>query len=394
SIVSLIAILGVALGVAALIVVLAVMTGMEEGIRDQILGTRSHIVISKFYSFDSRGMVPDEKLYHQILSVKGVKGIAPFILGQVMIKAEGVQGILIRGIDPEMEKNVSVLRDNIISGSLDSLMSNASGDGENGILLGYELANMIGADRIGDEVKIISPYNMKTTPFGETPQMRKFKVVGIFKSGYYEYDTSLGYINIKTAQSFFSLGDRINGIEVKIENIFQAKKISDEIIERIGYEYQATDWMEMNRNFFSAMKLEKWAMFIVLLFLIIIAAFSIITTLIMMVMEKNRDIGILRSMGASKKTIMQIFIFEGLIIGLVGTLIGLILGVSICYVCDTYKLISLPADVYTITHLPFKMVLSEVVIIVISSMIICFLATIYPSLQASRLDPVEALRYE
>jgi len=394
SVASLIAISGVALGVAALIIVLAMMTGMNEDIRDRLIGAQTHIIISKFYGFQGKGLIPDNRLYDQILSIREVVGVAPYIEAQVMIKGDFIRGIMLKGIDPEMEKNVSLLNVNMQSGSLGSLSLSDPSDTLPGIILGTELASLIGANSLGDEVKVFSFFNLKMTPFGEITPMKRFRVVGFFKSGYYDLDSNLGYIDIKTAQSFFLMGDRVNGIEVKIDNIYKVKKVSKAILEKIGEEYYARDWMEMNSNFYSALKLEKWGMFIMVLFLVIIAAFNIVTTLIMMVMEKNRDIGILRSMGACKKTVMRIFIFEGMIIGVLGTLIGLVSGIVICYVLDTYKLISLPQDIYYIAYLPFKMVLSEILIILVSSLVICFLATLYPSLKASRLDPVEAIRYE
>jgi lipoprotein-releasing system permease protein len=394
SFISFIAISGVALGVAALIVVLAVMTGMEEDIKERILGTRSHIIISKFQGFGSKSLVPDKVIFDKILSVPGVLGVAPYILKQIMIRADQVQGIMIRGIDPVMEKNVSTLKETMILGDINNLNSDEKGDSTAGILIGSELADTIGARNIGSEIYLISPYSSRLTPAGEVPRMKKFKLAGIFKSGYYEWDSSLAYIDLKSAQRFFGMGDSISGIEVRIRDIYKVKKIAAEITRKLGDEFYTTDWMEMNRNLFSALKLEKWAMFIVLLFLIVIAAFNIITTLIMMVMEKNRDIGIMRSMGATKRSIMKIFILQGMIIGFIGTISGLILGISISYICDTYKLIRLPLDVYYIAYLPFRMLPGEIVLITISSLLICFLSTIYPSLKASRLDPVEAIRYE
>lgn len=389
SLISLFSVGGVALGVAALIIVLAVMSGFEGDLRDKILGTNSHVIIQKH----GQPTMEDYKwVLEQVRQIKHVEFASPFIYTQVMLTSEqNVLGVVLRGIDPEGEALVTNLGQNIIEGDLKHL-SRTNDDGLAGIVLGLELARNLGVF-YNDELNVVSPTGT-ITPMGMAPRSVRMRVVAIFNSGMYEYDSSLAYISLKTTQDFLRLGDRVTGVEVRVDDIYLAKEVAYEIQNKLGFPFWTRDWMEMNRNLFSALKLEKLAMFIILTLIIIVAAFNIVSTLIMMVMEKNKDIAILKSMGASSRGIMFIFMLEGLVIGFVGTVLGGVGGAVTCFVADKYKLIKLAGDIYYMSYLPFKMRPQEVVVICLASIIISFLATLYPSWQASKLDPAVALRYE
>ena len=261
-----------------------------------------------------------------------------------------------------------------------------------GIVIGKDLARNL-AVFLGDTIDVVSPFG-RVTPTGTAPKVEKFRVVGIFDTGMYEYDANLALISIPAAQRFFSMGEMVTGIEIKVDDIYLADSVADKIHKMLGFPYWTRDWMEMNKNLFSALKLEKFGMFVILTLIIVVAAFNIIGTLIMMVMEKGRDIAILKSMGATEGSIMKIFMMEGLIIGVAGTIIGCIGGYTLCELLDTYHFIKLPSDVYQLDTLPVKMNPLDFLYISLSAVVISFLATLYPSWNASRLDPVEALRYE
>ena len=261
-----------------------------------------------------------------------------------------------------------------------------------GIFIGKELAQNLGV-MLDDTVVVVSPMGA-LAPMGTGPPMKKFRVSGIFDSGMYEYDTSLAYISLKSAQKFLTMEDAVSGVEVKVQDIYGVKKVAQEIQKALGFPFWIKDWMQMNRSLFAALKLERVMMFILLVLIVLVAAFGIVSTLIMVVMEKNKDIAILKSMGATAKSIMRIFILEGLIIGVVGTILGLIGGYVICALLAKYQFISLPKDVYYMSHLPVKMNVLDFLIVAFSAMAISLLATLYPSWQASKLDPAEAIRYE
>lgn len=396
SLTSIISIGGVMLGVMALIIVLAVMTGFEDDLRNKILGTNSHAVILKR---NNTGMENYTEVIEKVKTVPDVKAAAPFIFSQVMINSNtNVAGVVIRGIDPEAESGVTDLAKNMLEGSLNLLKEqfdnreSEAGPKRDAIIIGLELARLLGVI-VGEDVTVVSPTGTQL-PSGPVPKLKKFRVVGIFYSGMFEYDSSLVYISLTAAQRFFNMKDSVTGVEVKVSDIYEAPRIADQIQEILGAGYLVRDWAEMNRNLFSALKLEKIAMFIILVLIVLVAAFNIASTLIMMVMEKNKDIAILKSMGATSKSIMKIFVVEGLTIGFVGTLLGCIFGFLICWVADTYKLIKLQGDVYYLDHLPFKMTALDFVLVATMSILICLLATVYPAWQASKLDPVVALRYE
>ena len=403
SVITVISVGGIALGVAALIIVLAVMTGFEQDLREKILGIRAHILVTRQQFSEATQLLLSDEVMQKIRSVDGVAGVSPFVFGQVMVRSPyRTQGIAIRGVDPRLEAAVSDLQKNMIEGKLDLLLrrdfkpeDDTEGDAESeydGIILGQELANNLGL-YVGDKVAVISPFG-RQTPTGLVPKLRWVVVAGIFRSGMFEFDSNLAYISLVAAQDFFDMGDEINGYEIRTNDIYEAKSVAEEVAHVLGPPYKATDWQEMNKTLFAAMKLEKIAMFIILALIVLVAAFNIASTLIMMVMERNKDIGILKSMGASNRSVMGIFMIEGTLIGVAGTVIGAIVGALICHVADKYHLIKLAGDVYYLSYLPFKMTPLDFVLICLGSILLSFVSTLYPSRQAARLDPVEAIRYE
>ncbi|MCD6327525.1 lipoprotein-releasing ABC transporter permease subunit [bacterium] len=399
SIITVISVGGIALGVAALIIVLAVMTGFEQDLKTKILGTRAHIVLTRKPWEDSSQLLLSKDVMAKVREVDGVLGVAPFAFGQVMIRSPyRTQGIAIRGIDPMLEVQVSDLGKNIVEGSINQLLRrDLKPEDEplaayDGIIIGQQLATNLGL-YMNDKVAVISPFG-RQTPAGLVPKLRSMVVVGIFKSGMYEFDSSLAYISLIAAQDFFDMGDEITGYEVKVDDIYQARPIAKTIVDVTDTGLRATDWQEMNKNLFAAMRLEKIAMFIILTLIVLVAGFNIASTLIMMVMERHRDIGILKSMGASNRSIMAIFMLEGTLIGVIGMFIGAVFGVVACHIADKYQLINLSGDVYYLSYLPFRIIPLDFAMICIGSVLISFVSTIYPSRQAAKLDPVEAIRYE
>lgn len=378
-----ISIAGVTLGVAATIIVLSVMTGAQDYIRERILGIKSHVVVMEY----GGGLENYKDVMEKVKRKRYVISTAPFILGQAMLSSETkAVGVMVRGIDPSMEKEVTELSNYMKEGRIEDV-------GDKGLILGKELSRNLGAF-LGDRLKLLSPSGTMT-PMGLAPKIKVFEVVGIFDSGMYEFDSNLAYISLKGAQDFFNLGERVTGIDVKIDDIYKAEMVADDIAESLAMPYFARDWMQMNRNLFSALKLEKIAMFIILILIIFVAAFNIIGTLIMIVIEKSREIAILKSMGANNKGIMKIFMTQGLIIGLAGTILGIGSGYLVCYLLKTYKFITLPSDIYYgLSHLPVKMKPFDFLIVSASALGISLLATLYPSWQAAKLDPIEPLRYE
>lgn len=393
SLITLISIAGVTVGVTALIVVLAVMNGFKEDLRDKILGVTSHVVVSRF-----DGNIPEySKVRARVEKVSGVVAATPFIYTQAMIKSrQAISGAVLRGIEPETAAKVINLPKNMRTGSLKELAAEEKSGGRRatpGIILGNELARNLGVSR-GEPLTVISPLG-RLTPLGQVPRSQTFRVAGIFDSGMYEYDSTIAYVSLGAAQRFLGIGNRATGIEVRVEDIYEADRVARDIGKALGgYPYWSRDWMRMNKNLFSALKLEKIVMFIILTLIILVAAFNIIGTLIMVVMEKTRDIAILKSMGATRRSIMKIFMIEGAIIGLVGTLLGLLGGYTLCKLLATYQFIELPRDVYYISTLPVRMDPLDVTLIALAAIIISLVATVYPAWQASRLDPVEAIRYE
>jgi len=393
SLITLISIAGVMVGVTALIVVIAVMNGFKEDLRYKILGVTSHVVISRFDGNISKY----QEVRAKVGEVSGVNAATPFIYTQVMISSrKAISGAVLRGIEPKTASKVINLPKNMRAGSLEELEAENKPEGMRstpGIILGNELARNIGALR-GDPVTVISPLG-RLTPLGRVPRSQTFRVAGIFDSGMYEYDSTIAYVSLWAAQRFLGIGDRVTGIEVRVDDIYAADRVARAIGKALdGYPYWSRDWMRMNKNLFSALKLEKIVMFIILTLIILVAAFNIVGTLIMVVIEKTRDIAILKSMGATRRSIMKIFMIEGAVIGLVGTLLGLLGGYTICTLLATYKFIELPSDVYYISTLPVQMNPLDVALIALAAIVITLAASVYPAWQASRFDPAEAIRYE
>ena len=377
---------GVAVGVMALLVVLSVMSGFHEDLRKKILGVNAHVVVLNY----TGGIENHEGIIKKLKTIPRVTGASPFVLGQVMVaKGKRAHGVYLRGIDPAYEDQTTSLREHMKEGTLDDLTEDSTLPG---IILGSELAGTLGA-YVGDEINVISPVQ-EIGPMGMLPRVRKFRVVGLFEVGMYEYDTNLALTSLKAAQEFFRTGDSVTGIELRIDDIYSAPEVRERVQEILGPPFYARDWMQMNKNLFSALKLEKFTMFVILTLIILVASFNIISTLIMNVIEKEREIAILKAMGATNRAIMAIFIFQGLMIGLAGTTIGVAGGYLLGYLLNTYEIIKLPADVYYLSSIPVKMNLSDFVAVSLSAICISFLATIYPAYQAARLNPVEPLRYE
>ena len=394
SLITLISSGGVALGVMALIIVLSVMSGFEKDLRDKILGTNAHVVLLQF---GDEGLPQAKALVPRVARLPHVTGAAPFTLHQVMLSSRhGVRGAVLRGIDPQREGRVTDLARNMRQGSLDALQQT-----DEGIILGKSLAAALGV-RVGDPVNVISPVGGGVTPLGMAPRVKQFKLVGLFEAGMYEYDAGLAYIAIPDAQAFFRMGTSVTGIEMKLDDIYQAPQVAGQLQEELGFPFYTQTWMEMNKNLFSALRLEKTVMFVILVMIVLVAAFGIISTLTMVVMEKTREIAILKSMGATAAGIMRIFMVDGIVIGAVGTLLGLLGGIVVTTNLDgivgfferAFGINAFPGDVYFLDKLPHQVNTPDVVAVVIVSLVISFLATVYPSWRASRLNPVEALRYE
>lgn len=388
---------GVMLGVMAMIVVLAVMSGFGRDIKSKILGMNAHIRIMS----RTGTMGQDSTVLGEIRTMDGIRAATPFIHAQIMLRSgRYASGAILKGIDPREAVQVVNLNRRSESNGFEALAGVESPEGDHGpvsspgVILGKELARTLGVSR-GDELFAISALGTSLTPFGtRVPHMKRLEVVGLFDSGMYDYDSSFAFVSINSAQKLLRLDQSVHGIEVKIDDIYRADEISEEILNRLGPGYWAQDWMEMNKNFFSALKLEKVVMFIILVLIILVAAFNIVSTLIMMVMEKSKDIAILKSMGATAKSIMKIFMLEGLIIGMIGTVFGLAGGGIICFLLQRYEFVKLPSDVYYISTLPVRVQGVDVILVALSAIAISFLATLYPSYRASRLEPVSAIRYE
>ena len=394
SIITFISIGGVSLGVMALIVVLAVMSGFENDLKNKILGLNAHVLV---LSWDNQ-VEHYAQLAGQVEKVPGVTGATPFILTQVLLNTpQKVTGAVLRGLEVNSARRVIILDRIIRTGSWKALEAPAgdqpdAGASLPGIILGQELAKQLGLS-LGDPVSVVSPLG-EVSPLGRVPKARPFRLAGTFESGMFEYDSTIAFISLAQAQSFLAMPGRVTGLEVKTRDIYEADRIAIDIKTRLGFPYWTKDWMRMNKNLFSALKLEKLVMFIILALIILVAAFNIVSSLIMVVMEKTKDIAVLKSMGATAGSIMKIFVLEGLIIGVVGTTLGLIGGVGLCEILRKYQFIHLPSDVYYISSLPVLMKGLDILLIVVAAIGITFVATLYPAWQASRLDPVEALRYE
>jgi lipoprotein-releasing system permease protein len=387
SLISVISVLGVAVGVMALIVVLSVYTGFTEGLRDQIIGINAHILVQGFGGeIDNPALLKE-----QVEKINGVAAATPYVYAQALITTGGQSsGIAIRGIDPNSAAKVISLDTKMTSGTLADLTVENSLPA---IILGKEIANQLRV-KAGAKVRLISPSG-PLTPMGVMPKVQTCVVSGIFATGMYEYDSTMGFVSLETARRLAGVEDEgVHGLEVRVTDIDKANLTSAAIRAQLGPAYSARDWMQLNQNLFAALKLEKIGIFIALDLIILVAALNIISALVMVVMEKNKDIAILKSMGAKTGSIMRIFFYQGMVIGLSGTTLGVTLGLSLCAVLKRYKIIELPSNVYPMSTMPVKVVPMDVSIIAISAILITLAATLYPSWKASRIRPADALTYE
>jgi lipoprotein-releasing system permease protein len=379
---------GVFLGVSALIVVLAVMTGFQDGIREKIIAANPHVLI---LSTGGRGVEDASALAARVAGIPDVKSATPFVLQQALftLRGGGATGGLLRGVDLAVPSVRDGLASEIRLGGIAPLLRTG---GEPALLLGRELARSLGAVP-GDHVTVISPQGAMTA-VGLVPKMRRFVVAGYVEVGMYEYDASLAYTSLRAAQEFAGLGDRVSGVELKLVDPFQARVVARSVATTLDGAYWVRDWMDMNRNLFAALQLEKLALFVIVTIIVLVAAFAIIGHLVLLVAEKRKEIGILKAMGASAPSIASIFLVAGMLIGVVGTAAGSAFGLLLIWVQNTYHVIRLAGDVYQISYLPMKLTGSDFAMIVGATLVIAFLATISPARNAARLDPVEVLRYE
>jgi lipoprotein-releasing system permease protein len=383
SVISSISTLGVTVGVMALVIALALTTGVQNEMRDRLLGSTAHV-----YVWKNSGIDDYRADIERISAVNGVLGVGPTIIGKALIVSAGGQTFInLKGVDPALEPNVTDVKRTMQQGSIEAL----SGGDVPGILLGKNLAELL-VVKVGDTVNLITPQGT-LTPMGMLPRQRPARVVGIYALGLLEFDAQWGFVDLEFAERLVgTTGPEL--YQVRVDDVEAAPQIRARIIQSLGPEYTAQDWQQLNQSLFAALWMEKVLIAITIALIVLVAALQIVASLVLMVMEKSRDIGILKTMGTSPRRISLIFMMQGLVIGIVGTAVGGTLAVALCWVLDTYRLVSIPMDVYQVTHVPFTVVPRDFAIVVIGSIVICFLATIYPSRQAARLDPVEALRFE
>lgn len=414
SIISLVSVLGVAIGVAALVVVMGVYNGFTTDIRDKILGSNSHILImstditafdppraSGSLPLDNDSAEPDtaateiystSPLLEKVQAMPGIKAATPYLYTEVLLSTpRGATGLILRGIDPFQAGEALPLLHELSEGNVSGLQTDA--DSPPGIIVGKDLADRFQL-KVGSRINLMSPAGQRTTA-GFAPKIKPFKVVGVFRSGMTDYDNRLAYVSLTASQDLMGLpAGRISGIEAFVNDPYEARSVGESIEAALGVPFYARNWMDMNAGLFAALQLERIGMFIVLAMIILVGSFSIITSLVMLVMEKTRDIAILMSMGATSGVIRRIFMLQGTIIGAVGTSVGYIVGLTLAWLLKKYQFIQLPPGVYTMDKLPILISVPDTVLIGVVSLLMCFLATIYPARQASRLLPAEALRYE
>ncbi len=384
SAISFISTLGVAVGVAALIIAISLMTGLQGELRDRLLGSTSHIFVSHLGS----PITDPAADVARLRTVPHVIAAAPVVYGKALLRTARTDAyITLKGIDPKLE--VSDVRKSMTSGSLDAIIP-ADPDQPDGIVIGQALAKDLGVF-VGDSVTVFTPEGT-LSPMGLVPRTRRLKIVGLFSLGFYETDSSYGFVSLNVAKRL-SGQDYPTYIELRVDDVYRAPSVAEDIHTRFGKMYLAQDWTVSNGALFSALWLEKTGLAIAIGLIVMVAALNIIATLVLMVMEKSRDIAILKTMGAPPRSIMIIFMLQGLLIGGAGTIVGAVLGRGLAFVLDRYRLIHIPVDVYSISYLPFRIATSDLVVVLVTAMLICFVATLYPSRQAAKLDPAEALRY-
>ncbi|MFH1776530.1 MAG: lipoprotein-releasing ABC transporter permease subunit [Candidatus Omnitrophota bacterium] len=372
SIISLISIIGIAVGVMTLIVVIGVMSGFDAQLRDKIIGTNSHLIIEKENGIDNY-----QEVNNIALKNPHVLAVSEFVSAQVMIRSKDyLANVVLRGINPETEPAVTNIKEYLKYGVFNLQ--------DKGIIIGKQLAARLGK-RIGGRIEVLSPINAEITAYN---------ITGIFDSGMYDFDSALVFTSIDQAKKITMQEDVVSGIGIKIDDVYKADKVKDELKKILTYPYWVRSWMDINRNLFNALRLEKTAMFIILALIVVVAALNIVSTLMMTVMEKTKDIGILKSVGATNNSIRKIFILDGLMIGTLGTFFGGVCGFLLSYILKNYDLIKLPQDIYYIDKLPIKIETFDISLIIIAALAISLMATLYPAHQAAQLKPVEALRYE
>lgn len=385
SVITSISILGITIGVMALVIAIALITGFQQDVQDKILGSTAHIMISEV---TGDGIGDYSALLHDVEQVPGVTEVSPVAYNTVLIKGPyKSSGVVLRGLDFSREEAAEQWDRELERGSLPGEIG-----GREGIILGWDIAFNIGA-AIGDVVTVLA-VSERLTPMGMFPKIKNLQVTGIFRTGLYEYDASSALVDLPTAQDIFNLDGRINLVQVRIKEIFQAPQVRERIREVLPPDTYASTWMEMNRQLFSALKLEKKLMFFTIALIVLVASLNIIATLILMVMEKTRDIGILMAMGATSQSIRRIFFFQGAMIGITGTSLGTLLGLLWCWLANTFKLIKVPVDIYQIPYVPFRIGVLDLAMIIGVALLISFLSTLFPSYRAAKVDPVGALKYE
>jgi lipoprotein-releasing system permease protein len=386
SLISLISVIGVSVGVMALLIALALMTGLQGELRDRLVGSAAHVYVFKAGGFENMDAELD-----RLRGLPRVTGAAPVMLGLGMVQAgDKSLPITMKGVVPELESEVTEIRTKLQAGSFAALEVHEPGQMP-GILLGRTLAENLGV-YVGDSVQVLIAEG-RLTPFGVIPQNRVFKVAGIFNLGLYEYDAAYGFVHLGVAEQMFGRSTS-TFIELRVDDLYAAPEVAQAVSGRLGPEYQAQDWADMNKSLFSALRLEKMAISVTIGLIVMVAALNIVASLILLVMEKSRDIAILKTMGSSSASIRRIFVLQGLVIGVVGTAAGAVAGIVLIWVMDRFKLISVPIDVYQISHVPFRLEVGDAIVVIVAAVLICFVATIYPSRQASKLDPAQALRYQ
>jgi lipoprotein-releasing system permease protein len=388
SLISAVAVVGVAVGVMAVLIALGLMTGLQSEIRSRILGATAHISI-----FQGRGdpFANYDEVVQKVRAVPGVAGAAPAVYGKALLTSTtGSAVATLKGIVPADEATVTDVVAQIREGDVRPLEH--PGRGPTPVLLGYALADTLNVG-VGDVVRLTSPEG-RLSPIGILPQTKKVRVAGTVKTGLYEFDSSWAYLPLAAAQRLFGQEDQATLVEVRLDDMFAVREAAAAILETLGQGYLTTDWVQMNQSLFSALWIEKMAIGITIGLIVVVAALNIVATLVLMVMEKHKDIAILVSMGASRGGITRIFMLQGTIIGVVGTSVGAILGWAACFVLDRYRLIRIPEDVYQIASVPFRLLGADATVVIVSALVVCFVATLHPARVAARVDPAEALRYE